>query len=102
MDERQTILLVDDSGNDLDLMRLAFRKAGINNPLQEVHDGEEAIAYLEGEGLYGDRLLYPLPSVMLLDLKMPKKDGFDVMKWLRTEPSLTAMPVMVLTASLRM
>jgi CheY-like chemotaxis protein len=101
MNERQTILLVDDSGNDLDLMRLAFKKAGINNPLQEVHDGEEAIAYLKGEGIYRSRGLYPLPAFMLLDLKMPRKDGFDVLEWIRAERSFVTMPVMVLTASLR-
>jgi CheY-like chemotaxis protein len=101
MNERQTILLVDDSGNDLDLMRLAFKKAGITNPLQEVRDGEEAIAYLKGVGIYADRFMYPLPAVMLLDLKMPRKDGFDVLAWIRAERSFKAMPVMILTASMQ-
>src|SRR5207244_7058463 len=66
--DQQTILLVDDSENDLELMKIAFRRAGLNSPLQVVHSGEEAIAYLAGEGQYSDRNRFPLPAVMLLDL----------------------------------
>jgi CheY-like chemotaxis protein len=88
MNLRKTILLVDDSENDIDLMRMAFRKAEVNSPLQEVHNGEEAITYLKGEGIYSDREKYPLPSVMLLDLNMPMKNGFDVLSWVRTQPAL--------------
>ena len=84
MNPRQTILLVDDSENDLFLMRVAFKKAVFNSPLQEVHNGEQAIAYLKGESIYSDRNQYPLPSVMLLDLNMPMKNGFDVLAWVRT------------------
>ncbi|HEX3720755.1 MAG TPA: response regulator [Verrucomicrobiae bacterium] len=102
MNDRQTILLVDDSDNDLDLMRIAFGKAKFTNPLQAVHNGEEAIAYLKGEGVYSDRSQYPLPAVILLDLNMPRKSGFDVLNWVRTQPKLKRVCIIILTASLRM
>ncbi|HEX4119369.1 MAG TPA: response regulator [Verrucomicrobiae bacterium] len=102
MNDRQTILMVDDSDNDLDLMRIAFAKAGFNNPLQAVHNGEEAIAYLKGEGGYCDRKQHPLPAVILLDLNMPRKSGFDVLAWIRAEPGLQRISIIILTASLRM
>jgi CheY-like chemotaxis protein len=101
MNLRKTILLVDDSENDIDLMRMAFRKAEVNSPLQEVHNGEEAITYLKGEGIYSDREKYPLPSVMLLDLNMPMKNGFDVLSWVRTQPALKRLATIILTASMR-
>jgi CheY-like chemotaxis protein len=101
MNEGQTILLVDDSKTDLFLMREAFKKAKCSNPLQEVHNGEEAIAYLKGDGTYSDRNKFPLPAVMLLDLNMPKKNGFDVLAWVRAEPLLKRLTIVVLTASMR-
>jgi CheY-like chemotaxis protein len=101
MTGRQTILLVDDSANDIFLMRTAFEKAEFNVPLQEVHNGEEAIAYLKGDGIYSDRNQYPLPSVMLLDLNMPMKDGFEVLQWVRTQPAFKRLSIIVLTASMR-
>ena len=101
MTDQQTILLVDDSENDLTLMNIAFRKAGLNSPLQVVHNGEEAIAYLAGEGRYTDRNKFPLPAVMLLDLNMPMKDGFDVLAWLRKQSGLKRLSIIVLTSSLR-
>ena len=102
MNEKKTILLVDDSENDLFLMRTAFKKAELNSPLQEVNNGEEAIAYLKGEGRYSDRNQFPLPTVMILDLNMPMKNGFDVLDWVRTQPALKRMSIIILTASMRM
>jgi len=101
MSEEQTILLVDDSANDLILMRTAFKKAGCTIALQEVHDGEQAIAYLQGEGPYCDRIKYPLPVIMLLDLNMPKMSGFDVLAWVRAQPVLKRLAIVILTASMR-
>ena len=102
MINHQTILLVDDSENDLTLMQIAFLKAGLNSPLQMVHDGEEAIAYLKGEGPYTDRNKFPLPAVILLDLNMPMKNGFDVLDWLRSQqPAFKRISTIILTASMR-
>jgi len=101
MNEKQTILLVDDSENDLMLMHAAFDMSNCNNPLQEVRDGEEAIAYLKGEGPYCDRNKFPLPVVMLLDLNMPKKNGFDVLAWVRAQPVLKRLVIVITTASMR-
>ena len=101
MTDQQTILLVDDSDNDLTLMSIAFRKAGLNSPLQVVHNGEEAIAYLAGKGRFADRKQFPLPAVMLLDLNMPMKDGFEVLDWLRKQPALKRVFPIVLTSSVR-
>ena len=101
MNTTQTILLVDDSENDRLLMRAAFKKAGFVIPLQEVHNGEEAIGYLKGAGSYGDREQFPLPTVMLMDLNMPMKNGFDVLTWVRAQSGLKRMSIIVLTASMR-
>ena len=101
MNNPQTILLVDDSEDNLFLMRAAFEMAKGNNPLQEACNGEEAIAYLKGEGPYSDRNKFPLPTVMLLDLNMPKKNGFDVLAWVRAQPGLKRLAIIILTASMR-
>ncbi len=100
MSELPTILLVEDSENDLLLMRSAFKKAGSVFPLREVRNGEEAIAYLKGEGPYQDRTAFPLPTVMLLDLNMPRLDGFDVLFWVRNQPLLKRLTIIILSASL--
>jgi CheY-like chemotaxis protein len=102
MTNHQTILLVDDSENDLKLMEVAFQKAGFGSPLQMVHDGEEAIAYLKGEGPFADRNKFPLPGVILLDLNMPMKNGFDVLDWLRSQrQAFKRISTIILTASMR-
>jgi CheY-like chemotaxis protein len=101
MNQIRTVLLVDDSENDIFLMRAAFEKAEFYWPLQEVHNGAEAIAYLKGEGPYSDRATFPIPTVMLLDLNMPKKNGFDVLTWVRTQADLKRLLVIVLSASVR-
>lgn len=95
------ILLVDDCRDAVLLMSTVFARAGHGQPLQFAYDGGEAIAYLRGDGVHADRLKYPLPTAMLLDLNMPGKDGFDVLEWLRTQPGLKALRVYVLSASSR-
>lgn len=98
-DKLHTILLVEDDPNDVLLIRRAFRKSDVANPIQVVGDGEEAIAYLSGRGPYADRERYPLPVLLLLDLKLPRKSGFEVLEWLRQQRGLKRLPVAVLTSS---
>jgi CheY-like chemotaxis protein len=99
MPEEAVILIAEDLMNDRFIIHRAFQEAQISNPLQFVRDGEEAIAYLAGEGKYANRAEYPLPELMLLDLKMPKVDGFEVLEWIRAQPGLHNLRVVVLTAS---
>ena len=97
--EQAVILLVEDRQDDALLVLRSFHKAGIKNPIQVVTDGHEALAYLSGSGKYSDREDHPLPVLVLLDLKMPKVDGFEVLKWIRAHPQLSTLPVVVLTSS---
>jgi len=91
--------LAEDREDDIFLIRRAFQKAGIVNPLFVVRDGEQAIAYLEGGGRYSNRAEFPLPELLLLDLKMPRMDGFEVLKWIRQQSGLSSLRVIVLTSS---
>ncbi len=93
------ILLAEDDENDVFLMGRAFDRAGIPNPLIVVHNGQEAIDYLGGKGKFADRAKHPMPGLLLLDLKMPWMDGFDVLAWLRGQPQFNTLPVVVLTSS---
>src|SRR6266481_5304479 len=99
MPETGVILLAEDDEDDILLVQCAFKEAGIINPLHVVRDGNEAIAYLKGVGRYTNRVEYPLPSLLLLDLKMPHTNGFEVLQWIRSEPNLRALRVIVLTSS---
>jgi CheY-like chemotaxis protein len=99
MPDLGVILLAEDNEVDVLLTRRAFAKAGLLNPLHVVPDGQEAIAYLCGAGKYSNRAEYPLPVLMLLDLKMPKKNGLEVLQWVREQPGLRALRVIVLTTS---
>ena len=95
----ETILLVEDNPHDVLLLQLAFQRASLATRLEVVGDGEAAIAYLSGQAPYGDRHRYPLPILVLLDLKMPRRSGFDVLAWLQQQPGLQRLPVVVFTAS---
>src|SRR5216117_1361765 len=99
MTELAIILLAEDNEDDITLTRKAFAKANLLNPLQVVKNGQEAINYLKGEGPYANRVEYPLPDLLLLDLKLPGLDGFDVLRWVRQQPGLSGLRVVVLTAS---
>ena len=90
------ILLADDNENDVLLVRVLFKKCGVENQLQVVSDGEDVIAYLKGEGIYAVRDRYPLPVLLLLDLSMQRKGGIEVLEWLQTQPK-PAFPVVILT-----
>ncbi len=93
------VLLVEDDPNDILLIRRAFQKTSMAAPLQVVHDGDAAVAYLEGQGAYADRGRYPLPILMLLDLKLPRRSGVEVLTWMREHEGLEALPVVALSSS---
>src|SRR5437899_6823838 len=93
------ILLVDDNPDDVLLIQRAFQKAGLRDALKVVRDGAQAIQYLSGSGLYAERQRFPLPFLVLLDLKMPGTDGFDVLQWTRAQPELRRLLIVVLTSS---
>jgi CheY-like chemotaxis protein len=92
-------LLVEDDPCDARLIVRAFSKARIINPVETVTDGEMAVAYLSGQPPYDDRTRYPLPVLVLLDLKLPKLDGFEVLRWVRSHSMLRRLPIVVLTSS---
>ncbi len=94
------LLLVEDNPRDVLLFQHAMQKAQLAHPVQVVVDGEAAVEYLEGTGKYADREAFPLPAVMLLDLRLPRRSGFDVLQWLRERPGgLRRLPVVVFTSS---
>ncbi len=94
-----TILLVEDNEDDVLFLRRALKMAGVPHPLQVVEDGRKAIDYLEGTGDYANRAEFPLPCLVLLDLKLPRIMGLDVLKWIREQPGLEPLPIIVLTSS---
>jgi DNA-binding response OmpR family regulator len=96
---RPTILHVEDDPNDVVLLDHACRKAGIDCEIKRVADGEEAIAYLMGKDEFADRGQFPLPQLILLDLKMPHLSGFDVLQWRRENDKIRTVPVVVLSSS---
>ena len=98
MDE-DLILLVEDNGDDVALVRRAFRRAGITTRLEVLGDGDTAVEYLEGAGPYADRAAWPLPRLLLLDLKLPRRSGLEVLQWLRGRQTLQPLVVVVLTSS---
>jgi len=100
MSKHCPVLLAEDDENDVLLLRRAFKKAAVPNPLVVVNDGEGAIKYLSGAGPYADRDRYPLPSLLITDLKMPKANGFDVLAWLRNNGAPSEVRTIVLTSSL--
>jgi CheY-like chemotaxis protein len=99
VNDGETILMVEDRPADVLLIRRAFGKANIRNPLQVISNGEDAIAYLAGTGAFTDRDASPLPCLILLDLKLPRRSGLEVLSWLRAQPELKRLPVIVLTSS---
>src|ERR1041384_7323689 len=99
MEIHPTILLAEDDEDDVLLIRRAFQRARLLNPLQVVRDGEEAIEYLAGGDRYRNRTIHPLPFLLLLDLHMPKLNGFDVLTWVQSRPELRRIKVAVLTSS---
>jgi len=95
----RVLLLVEDDPNDVHFFSRGLEKAGLAGSLQVAQDGEEAIDYIEGRGRYENRALHPVPALIVLDLKLPRKGGLEVLRWLRQESRLKEIPVIILTSS---
>lgn len=95
------ILIAEDNPDDVFILQQAFRKAGAKHRLHDVCDGTEVLAYLKGEGAFSNRELYPFPDLLLLDLNMPRMNGFEVLEWMGLEGQCYRPVVHVLTASCR-
>jgi CheY-like chemotaxis protein len=96
---RRALLHVDDNPDDIFLFRKACSQAAVSFPLQSVESGKQALDYLQGIGLYSDRARFPLPDLVLIDLKMPPPDGFGLVRWIRSRPELNQLPICILTSS---
>ncbi len=99
MDNTAKILLVEDNQMDIVLTLDAFKEARLNNTINVARNGQEALDYLFGRGKYADRAAYPLPNLILLDLKMPGIDGFEVLRQIKNTEKLKRIPVIILTSS---
>lgn len=99
MSPSSVILLVDDDPHDVFFLRRALQQAGVRRPLRVVRDGEEAVHYLQGFGPYADRDRHPLPCLVLLDVKLPKRSGLEVLRWLRGRPDLKDLPALMVSSS---
>jgi len=99
LEERTTILLAEDDPDDVFLIQAAFAEAAVPYRLAVVNNGEQAIQYLSGDGPYADRTRHPMPFLLLLDLKMPIRTGFEVLDWIRSRPELNRLLVVILTGS---
>jgi CheY-like chemotaxis protein len=95
----KTILLVEDNADDVCLMRRAWKKAHMRFPLIAVENGQQGIDYLAGLGRFQEREKFPFPGLVLLDLKLPLQSGLKVLEWIRAQPRLSALPVVVLSSS---
>ncbi len=94
-----TVLLAEDNSTDALMVQRAFKKANLLNPVLVVEDGDKAVDYLAGAGPYGDREKYPIPVLILLDVKLPRRSGLEVLHWLRQQPGLKRLPAVMLTSS---
>ena len=96
---RARILVAEDDTTDAFLLKRTFVRTGKNTSLHFVRDGQEVVDYLSGEGTFADREQHPIPTLLLSDLKMPRLDGFQVLDWLRRQPGLKRLPVVILSSS---
>ena len=95
----KTILLVEDEEDDVFFLQQAFRKAGILNPMHVASDGPQAIDYFKGAGKFANRTEFPPPGLVLLDLKLPYVMGLDVLKWVRQQPELPVVVIILSSSS---
>ncbi|MEM6839599.1 MAG: response regulator [Cyanobacteria bacterium P01_C01_bin.120] len=96
---KTNVLLVEDDSNDILFIQRAFRQADIAASIQTVRDGDTAVDYLSGAGEYANRDRYPLPTIILLDLKLPRRSGVEVLEWIKQQPVIRRIPVIILTSS---
>lgn len=100
IDQTPTLLLVEDDPADARLLFRAMHKADLPVRVHHIKDGDEAIAYLTGEGAYADRCAHPLPQLVIMDLKLPRRSGLEVLRWIRQQESAVAqLPVVMLSSS---
>jgi DNA-binding response OmpR family regulator len=99
MQQPEVVLIIEDEPDAVLLLQHAFTKAGVALAFQSVGDGDAAVEYLSGDGVYADRALYPIPQLILLDWKLPKRSGLQVLQWIRAHEELKTLPVVVLTSS---
>jgi CheY-like chemotaxis protein len=97
--DKPVILLVEDDPDDVFFLQEALKKEDMSGALRVARDGEEAVAYLLGQGAFADRRLHPPPALVLLDLKLPRKSGLEVLEWRRGQAGMPLIPVIVLTSS---
>jgi CheY-like chemotaxis protein len=97
--KRLKILVVEDSANDAQMIRTALERGGVKATLSLVGDGIEAVRYLRGEGRFRDRRLFPLPTFILSDVKMPEMDGLQFLRWVRSYPECSGVPIIMLSVS---
>lgn len=99
MTSAPVILLVEDDESDIIFLKRAFEKVGFAYPLQVAETGKKAVDYLSGTGRFADRGAFPLPTHVLMDLKLPEKSGLEILEWIRTRPELQGLKVTILTSS---
>ena len=99
LSDSPTVLLVEDGHSERELFAIAGEKAGVRFSLRQAADGLEALDYLNGHSIFADRTAYPFPSLVILDLNMPKMSGFEVLQWIRSHPSIHELPVIMWTSS---
>ncbi len=99
MSEAGHILVAEDDPTDAYFFQRAFNRAGLPVALHFVQDGQEVIDYLQGKGRFADRAAHPLPQLLLLDLKMPRLDGFDVLEWVRQHPAINGLQIVIFSSS---
>ncbi|MFN7138665.1 MAG: response regulator [Limisphaerales bacterium] len=99
MGELFPVLLAEDDSNDVFLLKRALKAAGVTNPVFVVRDGQEALDYLQGTGNFSDRSRFPVPGVIFLDIKMPRKNGFEVLQWIREASSIKSAAVVITSSS---
>ena len=97
--DRPTLLIVEDNEDDIFFVERIFKQIGARCELRFARDGIEAIEYLGGKGVFSDRSKYPMPTIILMDLKMPRRNGFEVLEWMHNQPEIKLIPTIVVTSS---